>query len=517
MNYLLLLLLTNFNLVFSNKEEKGLRNTLFTNYNKLVRPVETYNEVIQVNMGLGVQNLEAFNQKEETIDINLWVRMNWNDAYLNWNSSLSNLTFLSVDKDYTWIPDIELLNAASLPDVYTLNGGMNLYSNGDIMWSNPAIFKFSCGLELKYFPFDTQECKMKFSSWIYNNKLLRLKPYDDVSKQIDILDSFSHSEWDIQNVTVVTYDESRPCCANETFSTNEYTIFLKRYPHYYNISMGMTISLVIVNFIIMLIKPDNISRTSTAVFIPLTILALQLTLADKIPVVGYYTLMDYFFLCCFVTSMVCSIQSGLVFALLTSKSRLIYLMFKDCFNLSKLIKNDKTHKRNMNKKLRKHNNITNHIKDIEELSGVNETVVDDIITINQEEKEANEEMKMVTTVLKKYANSHDDEIVPIKESKEYKESTKSLKKRNKTNRSNSYKNTVNNVKNKIIDTQVDYTDEDHIIKTINYNDVTLSLTYKEVLIFREIEKYIKYFDNVCRVLFPLIFVIIIGIIYRHKD
>ena len=415
MNYLLLLLLTNFKLVFSNKEEKELRNTLFTNYNKLVRPVETYNEVIQVNMGLGVQNLEAFNQKEETIDINLWVRMNWNDAYLNWNSSLSNLTFLSVDKDYTWIPDIELLNAASLPDVYTLNGGMNLYSNGDIMWSNPAIFKFSCGLELKYFPFDTQECKMKFSSWIYNNKLLRLKPYDDVSKQIDILDSFSHSEWDIQNVTVVTYDESRPCCANETFSTNEYTIFLKRYPHYYNISMGMTISLVIVNFIIMLIKPDNISRTSTAVFIPLTILALQLTLADKIPVVGYYTLMDYFFLCCFVTSMVCSIQSGLVFALLTSKSRLIYLMFKDCFNLSKLIKNDKTHKRNMNKKLRKHNNITNQIKDIEELSGVNETIVDEF---HDEELVAKEEMEMVTGVLKKYANSHDDKIVPVKESKE---------------------------------------------------------------------------------------------------
>ena len=512
MKYLLILLLTNFNLVISNKDEKDLRNTLFTNYNKLVRPVEKYNEVIHVNMGLGVQNLEAFNQKEETIDINLWVRMNWNDAYLNWNSSVSNITFLSVDKDYTWVPDIELLNAAALPDVYTLNGGMNLYSNGDIMWSNPAIFKFSCGLELKYFPFDTQECKMKFASWIYNNNLLKLKPYDDISKQIDILESFSHSEWDINNVTVNTYNESRPCCPNETFSTNEYTIYLKRYPHYYNISMGMTISLVIVNFIIMLIKPDNISRTSTAVFIPLTILALQLTLADKIPVVGYYTLMDYFFLCCFITSMVCSIQSGLVFALLTSKSRLIYLMFKDCFNISKLIKYDKTHKRNMNKKLRKHNNITNQIRDIEELSGINEMVVDNI-TSNQEEKEANEEMEMVTSVLKKYANSHDEKIVP--ESKESKESTKSLKKRN-----NSYKNTVNNVnnvKNKIIDTQVDYTDEDHIIKTINYNDVTLSLTYKEILIFREIEKYVKYFDNVCRVLFPLIFVIIIGIIYRHKE
>ena len=48
----------------------------------------------------------------------------------------------------------------------------------------------------------------------------------------------------------------------------------------------------IVSFIIMLVAPDNLSRTGTAVFIPLTILALQLTIADKVPVVGYYTLMD---------------------------------------------------------------------------------------------------------------------------------------------------------------------------------------------------------------------------------
>ena len=44
-------------------------------------------------------------------------------------------------------------------------------------------------------------------------------------------------------------------------------------------------------------------------------------------------------------------------------------------HLSKLIKHDKGHKSEMKKKLRKHNNITNKIKDIEELSGVNETNV----------------------------------------------------------------------------------------------------------------------------------------------
>ena len=51
--------------------------------------------------------------------------------------------------------------------------------------------------------------------------------------------------------------------------------------------------------------------------------------------------MDYFFLCCFITSMICSIQSGIVYALLTSKSRFIYLLFKDRFDLEKLIQKDK--------------------------------------------------------------------------------------------------------------------------------------------------------------------------------
>jgi len=478
---LFLLLYFNIGFINCNNEEKYLRNYLFEDYNKLIRPVNNYKEVLNVSMGLGVQNLEAFNQKKETIDINLWVRLNWNDAYLNWNTSTSNLTFLSVDKSYTWVPDIELLNAASLPNVYTLKGGMNLYNNGNIMWSNPAIYRFSCGLELQYFPFDTQQCKMKFSSWIYDNKLVRLKPDDDIYRQIDILESFSHSEWDINNVTIQTYNEKRPCCPNTYFSVNEYTISLKRFPHYYNISMGMTISLVIVNFIIMLIKPDNISRTSTAVFIPLTILALQLTLADKIPVVGYYTLMDHFFLCCFVTSMICSIESALVFAIITSKSKFIYNIFNQFFVLEKLIKDDNENNHIIKNRLKKHNNITTKIKEHEKLNCVSETDVD---TINDK------------------GNNYESDL-------EFKDLYNMLKK----NRSCS---DIIQLKNKIIDSDIEYKTND-IIKTISYDDVSLSLTYKEILIFNELEKYVKLFDNVCRVLFPLIFIIIIGVLYRHKN
>ena len=61
--------------------------------------------------------------------------------------------------------------------------------------------------------------------------------------------------------------------------------------------MGMTISLMTVSFIIMLIKPDNLNGTGTFVFIPLTILALQLTIADKIPVTWVIILLWINFSC----------------------------------------------------------------------------------------------------------------------------------------------------------------------------------------------------------------------------
>ena len=133
-------------------------------------PVLNNNDVLNVSMGLGVQNLEAFNQKEESIDINLWVRLNWNDEYLKWDNTTSELTFLSADQEYTWVPDIELLNAASKPEIYTLKGGINLYSDGSIMYSKPGIYKYSCSLNLKRFPFDKQNCTMKFGNWIYSNQ-----------------------------------------------------------------------------------------------------------------------------------------------------------------------------------------------------------------------------------------------------------------------------------------------------------------------------------------------------------
>ena len=183
---------------YCSEEERNLRSSLFTNYNKYVRPVNNFTDPINIKVGLAVQNIESFDQIQETMQLNIWLRKYWTNEYLMWDSSLSNMSQLTLDSTEAWTPDIELLNAATKPDIYTLKGGMYLYPSGYMLWSMPAVYKFSCSLQLEMFPFDTQDCVMRFGSWTYDNSLLILKPYGDESTQIDVLDSLSF-KWSLSD------------------------------------------------------------------------------------------------------------------------------------------------------------------------------------------------------------------------------------------------------------------------------------------------------------------------------
>jgi hypothetical protein len=470
---------------YGNYENK-LRKTLFNGYNKDIRPTRQFNESLDVRIGIAVQNIEAFDQIKEKIELNIWVRKYWKNHFISWNPLESNITQLTLSKNEIWTPDIELINAASTPEIYTLKGGMYLYPDGEMLWSMPAVYTISCPLQLKYFPFDSQTCSIRFSSWSYDNSLLNLAPYGVYATQLDVMDSFSHSEWDLDSYSIETYNETRKCCPNKQFSVNQYNFKLKRYTHYYTLNMGMTISLVIVSFIIMMVKPDNLSRTGTAVFIPLTILALQLTIAGKIPVVGYYTLMDIFFLTCFITSMMVSIESGIIYTMITSKSQFLYRCFEKILDFENLLKKYKQkieHNIDFRKK---------HDDEIELY--INHDSDSDIGSDSTTESMA--EFRIVEDQVRESVLT--DSIHDRNESNTTsKESCSQLFNRNDRKHFN---NTVSR----------------DIVRTINHDNIDLTMTFKEFLVFSEISRIAVYIDNCSLVLLPTVFFVIIIIIFSYN-
>lgn len=50
-------------------------------------------------------------------------------------------------------------------------------SDGSVLWIPRAIFKSSCGINILYFPYDSQECKLKFGSWTYDGFKVLLNTY----------------------------------------------------------------------------------------------------------------------------------------------------------------------------------------------------------------------------------------------------------------------------------------------------------------------------------------------------
>ena len=108
-------------------------------------------------------------------------------------------------------------------------------ASGNIMWIPPSIFKSSCKIDVEYFPFDEQICRMEFSSWTYNSRQLKLGFYDDISF-VNLNDYTFSGTWTI--VACPAYiRETKNTTEEETKEVFTFFLKLRRKPLFYTVNM----------------------------------------------------------------------------------------------------------------------------------------------------------------------------------------------------------------------------------------------------------------------------------------
>lgn len=168
--------------------------------------------------------------------------------------------------------------------------------NGHCYWAAPFIFKTSCHFDVRDFPFDEQQCNLKFGSWLFHSKQLDLfRKQDQAAVAKDRVDN---GEWNVTSIEIRKNLLKYDCCPDELYPDITFVINLQRRSLYY------TYNLIIPNFLIALlgfysfyIPVESGERISFVITVLLSMTVFLLLVAESIPptseavpVIGmYYT------------------------------------------------------------------------------------------------------------------------------------------------------------------------------------------------------------------------------------
>ncbi|XP_074523221.1 neuronal acetylcholine receptor subunit alpha-7-like [Halichoeres trimaculatus] len=260
-------------------DQQRLYADLLKNYNPLVRPVHNDSEALTVNFGLTLNQIMDVDEKNQVLTTNLWLKLSWDDAYLKWNpedyAGVSNVRF---PDNLIWKPDILLYNSADERFDATFHTNILVSHPGTCFFIPPGIFKSTCSIDVRWFPFDVQRCELKFGSWTYGGWSLDLKIED-----ADISNYISNGEWDLVEVPGQKNMRKYVCC-EEPYYDITFTLVMRRRTLYYGLNLLIPCVLIsTLALLVFLLPADSGEKISLGITVLLSLTVFMLLVAEIMP------------------------------------------------------------------------------------------------------------------------------------------------------------------------------------------------------------------------------------------
>uniref|UniRef100_UPI0037E77C99 neuronal acetylcholine receptor subunit alpha-7-like n=1 Tax=Semicossyphus pulcher TaxID=241346 RepID=UPI0037E77C99 len=280
-NFLLLLAVSTFTIKESlqGANQRKLYKDLMESYNPLVRPVDNDSQTLTVDFGLTLMQIMDVDEKNQVLTTNIWLQLHWIDHYLQWDpADYPGVTNVRFPDHLIWKPDILLYNSADERFDATFHTNIVVNSSGACSYIPPGIFKSTCYIDVRWFPFDVQRCDLKFGSWTYGGWSLDLKMLE-----ADTSGYTSNGEWDLVEVPGRRNERSYDCC-DETYPDVTFTVVMRRRTLYYGLNLLIPCVLIsTLALLVFLLPADSGEKISLGITVLLSLTVFMLLVAEIMP------------------------------------------------------------------------------------------------------------------------------------------------------------------------------------------------------------------------------------------
>lgn len=196
----------------------ALITTLLNRSDSRVRP-GVYGPATLVTIDFFVQSFGPLNEQQMSFEIDVDFRETWVDPRLTFESADPDTPVFiphhNIDK--FWIPDVYFPNEKSgTTHALTLpNKSIRIYPNGTVRYFSRMAMTVSCTMFLNNFPLDSQICKLKISTYSYDERQVNLT-WDD-SDPIEI----KMDELNLPQYQMTDHNADSDC--DESYKTGKYS------------------------------------------------------------------------------------------------------------------------------------------------------------------------------------------------------------------------------------------------------------------------------------------------------
>ncbi|KAH9495409.1 Neuronal acetylcholine receptor subunit alpha-10, partial [Bulinus truncatus] len=152
--------------------------------------------------------------------------------------------------------------------------------NGNIFWPVPTKLQSSCKVDVTYFPFDNQECSLKFGSWSYDGYQVDIT---NRTSEVDLSNYIVNGEWELVYIKFIR-NVVRYACCSEPFPDVTFYIKIRRRTLYYMYNVVFPcVMMSALTLLVFCLPPDSGEKIALGITVLLAFSVFMLAVAENLP------------------------------------------------------------------------------------------------------------------------------------------------------------------------------------------------------------------------------------------